>query len=267
MIVKKRMKVQKNMNTVRVRNVVLGEGKPKICVPIVGVTKDEIIGAAKTMTGIPADIVEWRVDWFEYAFETEKVIQVLKELREVLGETPLLFTFRTAKEGGEKVIEPGKYVGLNKSAAATGYVDLIDVEAVSGDAAVKDMIEEAHRHRVKVIVSRHDFEKTPKQEDIISGLCKMQESGADITKMAVMPQSERDVLTLLLATEEMHRRYADRPMVTMSMAGMGMLSRLSGEIFGSALTFGSAGKVSAPGQVAVEKLDEILTLVHEIVSK
>lgn len=49
----------------------------------------------------------------------------------------------------------------------------------------------------------------------------MQELGADISKIAVMPQSTEDVLTLLSATEEMRRCYADRPVLTMSMAGTG----------------------------------------------
>ena len=54
-----------SMNTVKVRNVEIGSGVPKICVPIVGVTKDEIIAEAKTFDSIPVDVVEWRVDWFE----------------------------------------------------------------------------------------------------------------------------------------------------------------------------------------------------------
>ena len=93
------------MNTVKVRNIEIGSGVPKICVPIVGVTKDEIIAEAKTFDSIPVDVVEWRVDWFEGVFEFDKVEDVLKDLREALGETPILFTFRTSKEGGEKAIE------------------------------------------------------------------------------------------------------------------------------------------------------------------
>ena len=74
------------MNTVKVRNIEIGSGVPKICVPIVGVTKDEIIAEAKTFDSIPVDVVEWRVDWFEGVFEFDKVEDVLKDLREALGE-------------------------------------------------------------------------------------------------------------------------------------------------------------------------------------
>ena len=116
------------MKAVEVRNIKIGEGIPKICVPIVGVTKEDIINEAKTFENIPVDVVEWRVDWFEGVFDFAKVEDVLKDLRTVLGNIPLLMTFRTSKEGGEKAIEPDAYAELNIKAAQTGYVDLIDVE-------------------------------------------------------------------------------------------------------------------------------------------
>ena len=250
------------MNTVKVRNIEIGNGVPKICVPIVGVTKDEIIAEAKTFDSIPVDVVEWRVDWFEGVFEFDKVEDVLKDLREALGETPILFTFRTSKEGGEKAIEAEPYKELNIAAAKTGYVDLVDVEAFTGDEVVKTIINAAHEAGVKVIASNHDFFKTPEKEEIIRRLRMMQDFGADIPKMAVMPTCKQDVLTLLSATLEMSEKYADRPIITMSMAGTGVVSRLTGETFGSALTFGAASKASAPGQVGVHELKQVLDIIH-----
>ena len=93
----------------------------------------------------------------------------------------------------------------------------------------------------------------------------MQKLNADILKIAVMPNNRKDVLTLLSATEEIYSNLADRPVITMSMGGLGMISRLSGEIFGSAVTFGSAGKTSAPGQVEVYELKNVLDMIHKSV--
>ena len=76
------------MNTVKVRDIEIGAGAPKIIVPIVGVTKKDIIDEAKTFDSIPVDVVEWRVDWFEHVFEFDKVEEVLKELREALAVLP-----------------------------------------------------------------------------------------------------------------------------------------------------------------------------------
>ena len=251
------------MKAVEVRNIKIGEGIPKICVPIVGVTKEDIINEAKTFENIPVDVVEWRVDWFENVFDIEKVKDVLTDLRQVLKDTPILFTFRTSKEGGEKAIEAADYAKLNKEIAATGNVDLVDVEAFTGDEVVKEIIEAAHACGVKVVASNHDFFKTPAKADIIYRLRKMQDMNADIPKIAVMPQNKKDVLTLLAATEEMTTNYADRPIITMSMAGTGVISRLCGEVFGSSMTFGAAKKASAPGQMGVNDLSTVLDLLHK----
>ena len=239
-------------NYVEVRGVKIGEGVPKICVPIVGKTKEEILAAARSFEGVKKDVVEWRADWFEGVFDFAKVEDVLKDLRPALSDTPILFTFRTSKEGGERAIEPEAYAELNKKAAATGLVDLIDVEAFTSG--------------VKVVASNHDFDKTPEKEELVRRLCRMQELGADIPKIAVMPQNKKDVLTLLAATEEMASEHADRPIITMSMAGTGLVSRLCGEVFGSALTFGAVGKASAPGQMNAADLNTVLNLIHNSIA-
>ena len=251
------------MKTVKIRNVEIGAGIPKICVPIVGVTKKDILEQAKALQTLPVDVVEWRIDWFEGVFDFDALVDALTELRAALGTLPLLMTFRTSKEGGEKAIDAEAYAELNIKAAQTGLVDLVDVEVFTGDEIVSRIIREAHAAGVKVVASNHDFDKTPDKEDIVGRLRKMQAMDADIPKIAVMPRSKRDVLTLLAATEEMATDYADRPIITMSMSGTGVISRLCGEVFGSALTFGAAAKASAPGQMGVEDLSTVLGLLHK----
>lgn len=250
------------MSAVSVRNIEIGAGVPKICVPIVGRTKTEIFAAAENICKTTADIVEWRADWYEEAADYKKVKECLKELRSILGEIPLLFTFRTAEEGGEAALETEAYMELNQEAVRSGCVDLVDVELFTGDEYVLRMISFAHQYGVKVIASNHDFEKTPDRETIIFRLCKMQELGADILKIAVMPQSKKDVLNLLLTTDEMVSEYARQPVITMSMGKLGVISRLCGEQFGSAVTFGAAGKVSAPGQIEAAELKKVLEILH-----
>ncbi|MBM6895797.1 type I 3-dehydroquinate dehydratase [Pseudoflavonifractor capillosus] len=250
------------MNTLRVRNMELGTGIPKICVPIVGVSKEDILSQAKALLSTPVDMVEWRADWFDGVADPAQVTDVLAQLRIVLGNLPLLFTFRSNKEGGQRAMEPQAYAQLNIQAAQSGYVDLVDVEAFSGEEIVRSIIQSAHAAGVKVIVSNHDFCQTPSKDEIVSRLRRMQDFGADIPKIAVMPQSKEDVLTLLSATQEMVRLYAHGPIITMSMGGTGVISRLCGEVFGSAVTFGAAQKASAPGQMGVEQLHTVLTLLH-----
>ena len=248
--------------TVMLGNVEVGAGSPKIIVPIVGRTRAEILAKGAEIADMQFDVVEWRVDFYDDAFETGKVLGTLKELRAALGGKPILFTFRTRGEGGEKAISVPDYVALNIAVISSGDADACDVEIFTGDEAVRTIISAAHKAGKVVVASNHDFGKTPSQADIIYRLRKMQDMGADIPKIAVMPQSRQDVLTLLAATEEMSRCYADRPIITMSMAATGVISRLCGEVFGSAMTFGAVGKVSAPGQIPVGQLAECLSILH-----
>ena len=250
------------MKTVKVKNLTIGEGIPKICVPIVGVKKEEILEEARTVVGLPADLVEWRVDWFEEALSEDKVVAVLQELRAALDDIPILFTFRTKNEGGEKIITEESYVSLLMRVAKSKLADLIDVEVFFGDFT-RQLIADIHNTGTKVVGSNHDFAKTPPKEEMISRLKAMQEMGADIPKLAVMPQCEEDVKELMNATKEMADVYADRPIVTMSMGELGKPSRIEGELFGSAITFGSAKKASAPGQIEVIELRKRLEEIHK----
>lgn len=250
------------MNPVVVRDCRIGEGRPKIIVPIVGVTEQEILKEAAVFQDIPADVAEWRADWYEYAFDTDRVVETAGKLRQALGSIPLLFTFRTAKEGGEKAAEPERYARLLKAVAGSGNADMIDVEIFTGDGVVREVIDACHAAGVVVVGSNHDFFKTPPQTEIVNRLRKMQEMGADIPKIAVMPACKKDVLTLLSATEEMAANFADRPIITMSMGSVGVISRLVGESIGSAMTFGAAAKASAPGQIGVRALDQVLEVIH-----
>lgn len=250
------------MKTVKLRNIEVGTGVPKVIVPIVGKTRDEILSKGRELTRIPLHVVEWRVDFYEDVFDTSKVLDTLKQLRATLGETPILFTFRTKKEGGEKEISMADYTALNTAVAQSGDADAVDVEIFSGDYVVAKNIEAIHAAGKVVVGSNHDFHKTPSQADLIYRMRKMQDMGADLPKIAVMPQSKADVLTLLSATEEMSRCYADRPIITMSMSAVGVLSRLCGEVFGSTMTFGTVGRASAPGQIPVEQLNSATGIIH-----
>lgn len=254
-------RVTGHMNTVKVKNIVFNEGAPKICVPLVGKTEQAILDEVNFLNTVDFDLAEFRVDFYENVEDFDKVEELLQKIRQKYNK-PLLFTFRTKKEGGEYEMSEEKYFQLNHKAIKSGYIDIVDVELFSSEKNIKELIALAKEKNVKVIISNHDFFKTPEKSEIVNRLIKMQEYNADITKIAVMPQCEEDVLTLLSATLEMKKQKGDRPCITMSMASLGVISRLSGELFGSCMTFAAAKEVSAPGQVSVKELRNILNLLH-----
>ncbi len=252
------------MQSITIRGITIGEGIPKICIPIVGVTKNDILHETEKAMSCHIDLLEWRVDYYENCFDIQKVIEVLADIRKIAKQTPIIFTFRTLKEGGEKQIALEQYSTLIHAVIEQHTADIVDIELYSGDAVVMPLIEKAKQYTVKTILSSHDFKCTPPENEIVSRLCRMQQLGADITKIAVMPQCKKDVLILLSATEQMQSKYADRPFITMSMGAVGSISRMVGEIFGSAVTFGVVNKSSAPGQIESMKLKQILQMIQDI---
>ncbi|OCG01671.1 type I 3-dehydroquinate dehydratase [Gilliamella sp. wkB112] len=250
------------MNTLTIKEIEIGSGAPKIIVPVVGKTETELLDEITFLKSIDFDVLEWRVDHFNLVDDIDAVKDVAKKITQLLPNKPILFTFRTANEGGVKPWPLKAYIELNKEMARSGLVDLIDVEVFIGDEYVTDIINVAHQHQVLVVASNHDFQKTPSKSDIIYRLRKMQDLGADIPKIAVMPQTTEDVLTLLAATTEMNEKYATRPLITMSMAGLGAISRVAGTTFGSSMTFGAAKNASAPGQLDIKELRYILDVLY-----
>ena len=89
----------------------------------------------------------------------------------------------------------------------------------------------------------------------------MEEVGADLRKLAVMPSCAEDVLNLLYATVSANRT-GNQPVITMSMSGLGAVSRVAGQVFGSCVTFGTVGKASAPGQLELTELRNFLYQLH-----
>ena len=253
------------MKPIVIKNTALGEGIPKICVPIVARTQAEAVTQAQEIVLLKeeqaVDLVEWRADWMNGVEDWENCLAAAKAVRAILADLPLLFTIRTRPEGGEQDIPQETYLQLTEKAAQSGLFDLVDVELSAGEENIKRILHTAHANGVYVIASNHDFHSTPAREELLSRLTKMDVLGADILKIAVMPQCADDVLTLLSATEEMSRR-TEKPLITMSMSVKGAISRLSGEVFGSCMTFGTAKQASAPGQISAVQLKEILNLLH-----
>lgn len=253
------------MKTITIKGIEIGQGVPKVIAPIVEKTTDEILIKAQRLNELEIDVVEWRADYYDDAMYIEKVLSTIEHLRDTLSNKLIIFTFRTKKEGGEKKISMKEYTAINKAIAESGNTDLIDIEIFSGDNVVLENITNIHNAGVKVICSNHDFLKTPDEDNLIFRLRKMQNMGADLSKIAVMPQTPKDVLTLLSATDKMQTKYAVRPIITMAMGPLGLISRISGEIFGSAMTYGAVGQGSAPGQIQIEELTPILNTIHKSV--
>ena len=246
------------MKICQVRQLTIGEGKPKVCIPVVETTTEKIIQQIQELQN--CDLIELRIDFYENIHDLKQVHELLLQVRQQTDQ-PLLLTYRSLKEGGHIQLTDQEYLSLVQTACQSGCIDIVDIELESGNMLVYQLVEIAHQNHVKVLMSYHDFEKTPTVMEMKERLEKMEIMGADICKIAVMPFSYKDVIQLLNTTMEMSQKLT-KPLVTMSMGKIGKITRIVGELVGSSITFASVGQSSAPGQLTLEEMQTLLEVIH-----
>lgn len=244
------------MKVVTVRKTQIGAGTPKICVPVMGRNRSEVLQQTQQAAAQSPDLLEWRADFYENLSDMQEIECLTQKMRCCLGEIPLIFTFRTKPEGGNREIQTQEYQTLLQAAARIPQIDILDVE-IFRDASMEKWIPKLQAEGKIVIASNHHFQNTPSIQQMQEILNRMQNTGADLRKLAVMPKTPEDVLTLLAVTLWANRT-GDRPVITMSMGQLGVLSRVSGEMFGSCVTFGTVGSASALGQMELSDLRKFL---------
>ena len=275
------------MASVHIKNIILGEGVPKVCVPLTDRSLSSLEGSLNDMRDKHFDLIEWRVDKFEAFrlhimgnaevgnFRDNDVIPAAKSMNDIgialkeaaaliraaFPDKPVIFTIRTNRDMEDFEISDEAYAAAVSYAVGQGLGDIIDIEQSRGAALVIRLVNLAREYGIRTIVSKHLAKRTPAEADIINTLQDMQYAGADIVKFAVMPQTKADVMSLLNATYRYSSEPESVPVITMSMGRLGVLSRISGSLTGSCLTFGTVGAASAPGQIDCEELSRILDVL------
>lgn len=246
---------------VKIGNVELGTGLPKICISITGRTHEEILEKCRAIAKLPSEycqIAEWRADYYQHVYNGNMVTDMLGNMRSELRDIPLLVTYRTRDEGGQGDMTPDMYASFYLTVLKTGLAQAIDLECLNPNiydsGNLKVVIRKATEAGIAVIGSNHDFEKTPWIDDIQKRLITMFGMGVQVGKVAYMPLSREDVLNLMEASIRTSKKGLG-PVISISMGDLGRVSRLAGSFTGSAMTFAALGEdASAPGQVAASKL-------------
>ena len=250
-------------NTLQVRNLKIGEGRTKICVPIMPGCFQDLPRTLVVLKKVPYDLVEWRADHYSDAEGEESFRKAVRMIRSAVGNKPLLFTYRTKAEGGLGSDDPAVYRRMVFRAVQSGEADLIDLEyGFLKGKEQHDTIDLLHRENTAVVGSSHMFDRTPSVDEMVRILCDLQNAGVDVTKIAVMPRTRTDVLRLMEAAVLMEETFGDRPCIAISMGGYGALSRISGCLTGNAVTFAAGTASSAPGQLSAIETDGIIRVLE-----
>ncbi|MBU7568418.1 type I 3-dehydroquinate dehydratase [Weissella sagaensis] len=219
--------------------------RPLIAAPITANTWQQAVQQASLLKESAVDVAEWRVDYLG-ALDNLMVTHIQKVCQAV--NKPVIFTWRTQAEGGQKTYRKQTYENVYLNAISAG-VAALDIE-ISLLADQKNLLQKIPND-VQIIGSKHYFTKTP--TNLVPLLEKMDTLPIDIVKLAVMPQQLSDVAALLTSTKKVAKD-AKKPLITMAMGTMGIPSRIIGREYGSQLTFATVISSSAPGQLLLTDL-------------
>ncbi len=241
---------------------IAGGKHPLICTPLVGATAEAITGELGAVLPKRPDIIEWRADFFGAIADTGAVLEMARRIKAAVGDLPVIFTCRAAREGGQPIARDEREIGaLLGALAADRCVDLVDFEMSNREEHVRRVRDVTREHGVGLILSYHNFKATPPAAELAATFRQAETLGGDVAKVAVMPQNLHDVLTLLEATLAASETLTI-PVLSMSMGGYGSLSRIVGWTFGSVLTFAVGQSSSAPGQIPIEDLRTALGIAQ-----
>ncbi|SHI36129.1 3-dehydroquinate dehydratase [Dethiosulfatibacter aminovorans DSM 17477] len=243
--------------TVTVKGLRIGGDRTKICLPLVAESDYDLTAQALELKKMKPDLIEWRVDYYEDCGDKDKVLNALSDLKHVIEDIPLIFTLRTVKEGGMAKIEDDLRKEVIELSVESGLVELVDIEMSNDKEFIDDMRSITLANGTKIIMSYHNFDYTPEEVEIRRMLAKGQDLDGDIVKLAIMPKSKGDVITLMNAVHKTGRKL-DIPVIAISMGELGQITRIACRIMGTAVTFASGIGSSAPGQLGYKEMKDIL---------
>jgi 3-dehydroquinate dehydratase-1 len=224
---------------------------PAVCAPLVARTREDLVQETAAVAALQPDVLEWRVDFFGALAETGEVLATARALRQAASGIPILFTRRAQREGGQAIaLDEPQVLALYDAVAASGAVDAMDFEMGNDAAHVARVRALTRQHGLALVLSFHDFQRTPADAELDARFAQAHRLEADVAKVAVMPRTMDDVHRLLGATLRASQALPI-PVVSMAMGGLGAVTRLAGGAFGSALTFAVGSAASAPGQIPI----------------
>lgn len=218
-----------------------------ICIAITESTIDSMVRIANSTD---SDLAELRLDYLDDFSEIEKIRNIRK---------PKISTCMPVWEGG-------RFKGSEKERieillSAIEFSNFVTIELRTRKSLRDRLIKKAKETGVKVIISYHDFNSTPERKETLKILKKERAAGADIAKISFMPKNYADVVNTMYT---LVGNNLEIPIIAVSMGRLGRISRILAPVFGSYLTYASAGKgkESAEGQLTVKELKNILKILR-----
>jgi len=210
--------------------------KPRVCLCVKA--------GEDTLEGIEySDLIEARIDYAQ----GRSAGSIREELERLRGYgKPVILTNRRVCDGG--VFKGSEEERLSLMESLLDHVDCIDVE-LTADAG--ELIRKARDRGVKVIISQHNFNETPPEEEIRDILRRELEAG-DIAKIAFKINHPRDILGIYRSSLG---KEGEGPVIAVPMGDS--LARIAGVLFKTPVIY--SGGI-APGQLSAKDVRAVLDI-------
>lgn len=226
--------------SIKIGNIVIGEGPPKVCVPIVGCQTDEVLLHVHEILKCSPDLMEFRADYLDTEYNIQYILRTAKKIKAAINKTPLIFTFRTKSQGGMKKISATEYCELLKNIVDNKLADIIDIE--------HQYFSDIHDFdSIPVIYSCHHMKEFNPEQINLESLKLASQRKNTIIKVASTINSKADLIKFKSFGETL-KENLDCPLILIGMGENGVDTRLHPEKYGSAITFMKRGKETGPGQ-------------------
>jgi len=220
--------------------------KYKTCVSIAEETPNKIKQVLKTAL-VKSDFVEVRLDFLK----TEQVPEAIEIIKKDLYR--IVCTLRPKAEGGKfKGSEKERIAILKLIAEYTPYLLDVEFNTLKKNPSLVKYLKNAN---VKVLVSWHDFKKTPNTAELKNKMNQMSKFSSNV-KIVSTAKSTDDSTRML----ELYNKKGKNNLIAFAMGDLGRISRILCLYLGSPYTYVSLGKAVAPGQFSIDEIKKIIDL-------
>ncbi|MFH1079908.1 MAG: type I 3-dehydroquinate dehydratase [Pseudomonadota bacterium] len=226
-----------------------------ICIPITARTHAGALRAIENSAA--ADVIELRMD----LIQNGRLVALIDQARVCNEAVRVLVTHRRAAKSNP--LQERRRIDCLKDAVGLG-TDYVDVEVQTGRALREELIEAIGclQHRTALIVSHHDFQRTPSLKTLKALFHACVKAGADIVKIVTWAESPRDNLRVLSLMNDAEREDVD--LINFCMGPQGRISRIAAPLMGSFLSYVSLRKgfQSAPGQLTITEMNTVMKILR-----
>ncbi len=223
--------------------------KYKTCVSVAEKTPQKIKQTLKIALK-KSDYVEVRFDFLKI----EQIPIALEIIKKDLNR--IVCTLRPKTEGGKFAGKEKERIAIIKLIAEYSPF-LLDIEfnTLEKNPSLRKYLKST---KTKLLVSWHDFKKTPASLDLKKKLNQMSKMSTNL-KIVSTAKSTEDSTRML----ELYSKKGKNSLISFAMGDFGRISRILCLYLGSPYTYVSLGKAVAPGQFSVDEVNKIINLKNK----